>query len=133
LDYYAQPAPKSLGTEWLNQVFNRVLSTYSSEEPLDLLHTVSRHIAHQIVRVLVESNCSSVLVTGGGAKNDFLIEQIRAGFLGDVILPTEEMIDFKEAIVFAFLGALYLAERTNTLPSVTGAKRAAISGVFHTP
>ncbi len=133
LDYYYQSAPKSLGTEWLNQVFTRILSTYSSEEPLDLLHTVTRHIAHQIVRILVDNNCSSILVTGGGAKNNFLIDQIRANFSGEVILPTEELIDFKEAIVFAFLGALYLDEKTSTLPSVTGAKRAAKSGVLHTP
>lgn len=133
LEYYNQPAPKSLGTEWLNQVFKPLISNHSKNEPVDLIHTVSKHIAHQIVRVLVENKCSSVLVTGGGAKNGFLIEEIRAGFNGEVILPSEEMIDFKEAIVFAFLGALYLDKKTNTLPSVTGAKRAAKSGVLHTP
>lgn len=133
LDYYAQSAPKSLGTEWLNQVFNRLLLGYSSEDPMDLLHTVSQHIAHQIVRVLTENRCVSVLITGGGAKNEFLIDLIRTGFGGKVLLPGEELIDFKEAIVFAFLGALYLDGKTNTLPSVTGAKRAAISGVLHTP
>ena len=35
----------------------------------------------------------------------------------------KEIIDFKEAIIFAFLGVLKLEDKTNCLSSVTGAKR----------
>lgn len=132
-DYYYQSAPKSLGTEWLARTFRPLVAAYSEESPIDLLRTISDHIAHQIIRSLNENDCKSVLITGGGAKNTYLIDLIRSNFDGDVKLPSHDLIEFKEAIVFGFLGALYLSRKTNTLNSVTGAKHAVRGGVLHTP
>lgn len=133
LDYYSTPPPRSMGTEWLAENFRPLIRSYSSVNPADLLHTVTSHIAYQISANLNEFSAKSVLVTGGGAKNAFLIEKIKEGFKGEVIIPDEELIDFKEAIIFGFLGARYLAGKPNTIPSVTGAKKAVRGGVLHTP
>jgi anhydro-N-acetylmuramic acid kinase len=83
--------------------------------------------------VLNSANLKSVLVTGGGAKNGFLTERIQHYFKGELILPEQQIIDFKEAIVFAYLGALYLDKRPNALASVTGSSKNTIGGVFHIP
>jgi len=133
LDYYAQPYPKSLGTEWLKDHFISLISSYGNESPRDVLHTVTRHIAHQIGRALNENTAKSVLITGGGAKNNYLIELIREEFRGEVIIPDAELIDYKEAIIFGLLGALYLAGEPSTIKTVTGANRAVCAGVLHTP
>ena len=58
---------------------------------------------------------------------------IREGYTGDIVVPDEETIDFKEAIVFAYLGYKYLSNEANTLSSVTGAERSLSAGVLHKP
>jgi anhydro-N-acetylmuramic acid kinase len=133
LDYYSVPPPKSMGTEWLAENFRPLVTSYSSVNPADLLFTVASHIAYQISANLNEFGVKSVLITGGGAKNTFLINEIKRLFKGEVIIPNEELIDFKEAIIFGFLGALYLGGQPNTIPSVTGAEKAVRGGVLHTP
>ena len=75
----------------------------------------------------------SVLITGGGAKNSHLIELMANLYDGEIILAEAEIIDFKEALIFAYLGYKYLIKETNNVPSVTGAKRALTMGVLHVP
>ena len=74
----------------------------------------------------------NILVTGGGAHNNFLMENLRKGHNRlNFILPTEEIIDYKEAIIFAFLGVLRLSNQANVLKSVTGAKTDSLGGTIH--
>lgn len=131
LDYYSQDGPKSLGWEWVE---NEVLPTLKKEDDeLTKLGTFYSHIAYQIARSLEKNNLKSVFVTGGGAKNSFLIELIKQQFKGEVIIPEKDIIDFKEAIAFAFLGVLRLNNVINVYASVTGARKNSCSGVFFTP
>ena len=131
LEYYQIPSPKSLGTEWLNETFNQLLK--SNFDTRDLMSTIVEHIAIQISSILINEEISSVFITGGGAKNLSLIDQIKNHFKGEVIVPETKLIDFKEALVFAYLGALYLRNESNTITSVTGAERSVCSGVLHIP
>lgn len=131
LNYYHSEGPKSLGTEWLESEFIPILDQY--ENVFDVLRTVSEHIAIQIASILDKENLNSVYLTGGGAKNNFLIERLAHYFKGKIIIPDNKIIDFKEAIVFAFLGARYLRNETTTIASVTGAKQDICSGVLHIP
>ena len=73
------------------------------------------------------------MITGGGANNGYLIDRIKHYFDGNIVIPSENIIEFKEAIIFAFLGQLYLNRFENTLSSVTGASRDVIGGVYHIP
>ena len=131
LPYYQQDAPKSLGTEWLESEFYPLIKFDRDIE--NNLRTVTEHIAIQVSKELDNSGSNRVLVTGGGARNHYLIERIQHYFSGDLILPEETLIDFKEAIVFAYLAALKLHGKPNSLSSVTGAHRNMIGGVIHDP
>ncbi len=77
-----------------------------------------------------------LLVTGGGAHNVYLMQCLRDAVtpLGiELVDCTKEVIDFKEAIVFAFLGLMTLTGRANTLPGVTGASQPVAGGSIHLP
>jgi len=129
LEHFHKSAPKSLGTEWLESDFYPIINKIESLE--NKLRTLIEHTAIEIINVLQSNDISSIYITGGGAKNNFLIERIRLFFKGEVIVPSEEIIDFKEAIIFAFLGARYLRNETTTVKSVTGASIEVSSGTFH--
>ncbi len=129
LEHFHKSAPKSLGTEWLESDFYPIINKIESLE--NKVRTLIEHTAIEIINVLQSNDISSVYITGGGAKNKFLVERIRFFFKGEVIVPSEEIIDFKEAIIFAFLGARYLRNETTTVKSVTGASIEVSSGTFH--
>jgi anhydro-N-acetylmuramic acid kinase len=131
LPYYHEDGPKSLGTEWLETQFYPLLKF--NKTPENNLRTVVEHCAIQISGALEKCSARTVLCTGGGAKNSFVIERIRHYFSGELKLPSEEIIDFKEAIVFAYLAGLKLNGSINSLFTVTGATRNTIGGVIHDP
>jgi anhydro-N-acetylmuramic acid kinase len=128
LPFYHEKPPKSLGVEWLEDNFYPLLVGVPDTNALT---TVYHHIGHQIALVLNRVGAKSVFITGGGAKNDFLMECIRSRYSGNIVLPSSTIIDFKEAIVFAFLGALRLNRENNIWASYTGAKKDSSSGVIH--
>ncbi len=132
LEYYQLPFPKSLGKEW---VFENVITTIDQFEISieNKLRTFTEHIALQIA-----ANCSTwgdsrinMLVTGGGAYNKFLMERIQSQTSTEIILPDKITVDFKEAIIFAFLGYLKYNNINNCLASVTGANHDHSSGVIY--
>lgn len=131
LEFYKQKPPKSLGTEWLEKFFTPLLDRQIDAK--DRISTVAEHIAEQIGRILSEYQIENLLITGGGAKNQYLIEQIRSKTNANIHLPEDDIIDFKEAIIFAFLGCLYQLNIPNTLASVTGSKQDVLGGVLHLP
>ena len=126
LAYYKKIPPKSLGIEWINENIFDILSQFDSHSVEDLLHTYVTHIAHQITVNL--KGIDSVLLTGGGVYNSFLIKQIQKQSATKIVLPEVELIDFKEALIFAFLAVLKLRGEVNCLSSVTGALRNHSSG-----
>lgn len=131
LPFYEKAPPKSLGIEWLEQHFYPLLKFDKDIE--NNLATVVEHIAVQIARTLNDNGLGSVMITGGGAKNGFLIERLQRYFKGEIILPDHQLIDFKEALIFALLGALFLEKEPNCLASVTGASKDVCGGVIHYP
>ena len=131
LGYYTKNAPKSLGTEWLDENFYPLIS--EDLDPKTILRTVSTHIATQITHTLKANNISSVYLSGGGVKNKFLINELKKSYFGNIIVPDEQVIDFKEALIFAFLGYCYLLNRATTIQTVTGSALSLSTGVYHKP
>ena len=125
--YYDKEAPKSLGREFFEEYQHKVIDE-SSLSAKDLLATATEHIAYQIVRATEHLESSKMLITGGGAKNNYLIERIRKMSKHEIIIPETMIIDYKEALIFAFLGALKMEGRINVLSSVTGATSDSSSG-----
>ncbi|KPK84963.1 MAG: hypothetical protein AMS27_08625 [Bacteroides sp. SM23_62_1] len=128
LPYYRREAPKSLGKEWLIHEFSPVID-HSSIPINNKIRTVYEHIAYQISRIPKKDK--NIFITGGGAHNKFLIEMIRKFSKADCILPESNIIDYKEAIIFAFLGLLRVHGEINCLASVTGASRDSCCGAVY--
>ena len=130
-EYYQRTAPKSLGIEWVNSKILPLLEKYSSHSVEDLLNTYTTHIGSLIGKNFDYGQ--NVLVTGGGAKNNFLIKKIKENQFTNFILPSKILIDYKESIIFGFLGVLRLRNEVNCLASVTGSSRDHSSGNIFTP
>tara|TARA_B100002052_G_scaffold29377_1_gene22800 strand:- start:391 stop:1449 length:1059 start_codon:yes stop_codon:yes gene_type:complete len=126
LEYYQSSPPKSLGIEWVDEYIFPLINKYFDYPTEDLLNTLSNHIANQISNNL--KNLDKVLVSGGGAYNDYLIHLIRSKTDSEIILPSKNIIEFKEALIFAFLGVLRLLNINNCYSSVTGASKDHCSG-----
>ncbi len=133
MDFYHQSGPKSLGREWVETLVYPMLERYGLSLE-DKLRTFYEHAAYQISRVIKahpHSNGSGkLLVTGGGAFNKFLIERMDALCPCEIIIPDRQIIEYKEALIFAFLGALYMADIPSCLASVTGAQMDNIGGML---
>lgn len=120
LSFYKHTPPKSLGREWVSQEIMPLLDP--GYHTADLLRTLSEHIAVQIAKAInANPGNGSVLVTGGGARNVFLISLISSLTDAKLISPSDEIIDFKEALIFGFLGLLRFLKIPNVMASVTGA------------
>ena len=128
--YYQSLPPKSLGLEWVNAVCLPILSSFDLPAT-SILRTLTEHMAHQLAAVVQPQQ--RILLTGGGALNQFLIARFSNLTATQLILPKDELIHFKEALVFAFLGMLRLGGLNNVYASVTGASRDHSSGVVFYP
>ena len=126
LEYYKSSPPKSLGIEWVDANIFPLINKYFDYPIEDLLNTLSNHIADQISNNLKEID--RVLVTGGGTYNDYLIDIIRSKTNSEIIIPSKNIIEFKEALIFAFLGVLRYLNINNCYSSVTGASKDHCSG-----
>lgn len=131
IDFYSQPPPKSLGMEWVTTHMNPILKSFELDAK-SVLRTYVEHIAIQIATV-VSSERSSILLTGGGAKNKFLVKRLQALTPSKIVIPSNEIIDYKEALIFALLGLLRSQNQVNCLRTVTGAKKDHSSGLIFTP
>jgi anhydro-N-acetylmuramic acid kinase len=124
LDFYAQQGAKSLGREWVEEVFFKKVNACNISLH-DKLRTVCEHVAAQVAQC---AQGSAMLATGGGAFNKFLMQRIADLSPCEVVIPDVQTVNFKEALVFAFLGALYVADQPNSLASSTGARHDSIGG-----
>ena len=143
--YYDQPYPKSLandfGTHTIYPMFGSLAETHTE----DALRTYAEHIAQQVRRALVMLLAASgashaggarMLVTGGGAFNQFLVSRIRdlLAPLGlETVVADESLAAYKEALIMAFLGVLRWREEVTVLASVSGARQDSIGGALWKP
>ena len=132
LRFYHQAYPKSLGLEWVKDKIIAKIDDYKLSIK-DVLKTFVEHIAFQISKEINKKNDASVLVTGGGAYNLFLLERIISLTNNEIVIPTKIIIEYKEALIFGLLGVLKLKNEINCLSSVTGAKKDHSSGVIFIP
>lgn len=129
LDFYKTTGTKSLGREWVEEVFFPVLNSFEISTQ-NKLNTVCEHIALQIAKHAKDSKAKT-LITGGGAYNSYLLERIKFHVQAEVIVPDKQTIEFKEALIFAFLGLLRFEQENNTLASATGASADSTGGAIY--
>lgn len=120
-NFYKTEPPKSLGKEWYLGSVQPILENFSAFE-INKLHTLCQHIAYQIGQITKTygSKSSKMLVTGGGAFNSFLMEKIQEETEIQLIVPNHDLVSYKEALIFAFLGILRVRGEHNCLKKVTG-------------
>lgn len=131
LPFYKKATPKSLGIEWVNAEIVPLLQHFNRHRIEDLLHTYSFHIAQEISRNLPLEG--KVLFSGGGAYNLYLMEMIERESSATIVLPSSQIIEFKEAIAFAFLGVLRDLDQPNCFAQFTGSKMDHSSGKIFYP
>lgn len=130
LEYYKKSFPKSLGFEFVKEIVLPLIEEYPISIE-DKMHTFTEHIAFQ-TSIALPNQKGKILITGGGAYNDFLIERIQFHLPKlEIIIPDNKTLEFKEALIFALLGVLKLRNEINVLSSVTGAKMDHSSGVIY--
>lgn len=121
LGFYKTSGPKSLGMEFVRDAIFSLTSKYRQLIP-DLLCTFCEHISLRIASALPEKK-GKMIVTGGGAYHDFLMGRIGHHLPQmQVVIPSEKILEFKEALIFGLLGVLKLRGEINVLSSVTGAR-----------
>ena len=132
IPYFNLTGPKSLGREWVEKEIFSLLNTndHSTE---DIACTVYHHIQFQIEKILRQFSIQTCLLSGGGTHNKFLLDLIQQNSLTKLIIPEKKIIDFKESLIFAFLGLMRFIGENNTLSSVTGAKKNSSGGCIFLP
>lgn len=132
LSFYHKNPPKSLGIEWVKSDVLPLIDSFSIPE-IDILATYTYHIAKELASCLPDSSQARALITGGGAYNTFLMEQVQKATPCQIILPDPRLIDYKEALIFGLLGILRLRNEINVLHSVTGAPMDHSAGFIYAP
>tara|TARA_S200000501_G_scaffold377390_1_gene435607 strand:+ start:257 stop:1324 length:1068 start_codon:yes stop_codon:yes gene_type:complete len=129
ISYYNSKYPKSLSIEWVeNKIFPIINSFKISTN--DVLRTYIEHIAIQISNNLKGDNLK-ILISGGGVKNKFLMKRIKELSTENLEIISENITDYKEALIFGFMGVLKICNEINCLKSVTGANIDHSSGVMY--
>lgn len=138
LPYYASKPPKSLGAEWVQHAFFPILKKYSINT-YDMLCTVAEHIAFQIGEVIRRMGATpgTMLITGGGYFNTYLRERIcdicsNFGVKVDETVSSST-VEYKEALIFAFLGLMVLLGKPNITAHSTGVTSPILGGAIHLP
>jgi anhydro-N-acetylmuramic acid kinase len=130
LDFYKIAPPKSLGLEWVQKEILPLIDAYKITIS-SILSTFVEHIAIQIADIIKDSG--SVLITGGGVFNSFLMQRIEKHSNVKIKQAPDALIHYKEALIFAFLGMLKIDNQINCLKSVTGASKNHSSGLIFLP
>lgn len=132
--YYGQQPPKSLANDFgTDEVFPLIESFNLSNK--DALRTYVAHIVAQIKasieHIAKPGSASRMLITGGGAFNTFLVDELQKVIqpLGiEIVIPDSQLVQYKEALIMALMGVLRWRQEYNVLSSVTGASRDSIGG-----
>lgn len=102
----------------------------------DRLQTVAAWVGKSIGDAGTKQGYAStdrLLVTGGGTHHPDVVRQLTNTWPGEVVIPMKEWIDFKEAILFAYFGAMRWRGETFTRKELTGATQNTIGGAVYLP
>ncbi|MDX1409843.1 MAG: anhydro-N-acetylmuramic acid kinase, partial [Saprospiraceae bacterium] len=126
----------SLDNNWIRATYLPILDTRHSvaNKMRTVVEFIARSVAIQVNDQPGDSE-QTMLITGGGTHNLFLIARIQANLLPQtrIIIPERTIIDYKEAILIALCGALRLHNLPNAFASATGALHDTVNGDFWDP
>ena len=134
--FYRRPMPKSTGTEYFHAEYVRERLGPRHLEGPDLFATLTELTARTASEAINAFALERVVASGGGTRNPFLLERLRAHLEAPLMLTDDLGLpaDAKEAYLFALLGYLSARGQPGVVPgragrTATGAERASILGV----
>ncbi len=142
--YFRRLPPKSTGREAFGRAFAQRLAEEAPRRglyPEDVLATVTAFTARSVAEaindfVLPKMPVDEILVSGGGARNPFLLHMLHE-YLPWVTLRTIDEVgidpDAKEAMAFAVLANETVHGLPGNCPGATGAKRPTVLGKICLP
>ena len=134
--FQAQP-PKTAGREQFGQAFVQQMLDYSKTSHFeDLVCTATeltaRSVAAAVTRfVLAETAVQQLIVSGGGARNAFLMQRLQSALADIKVLSSDDLglpTAAKEAIGFAILANETLHLHAGNVPTATGARHPVVLG-----
>ncbi|CAN7989352.1 unnamed protein product [Ixodes hexagonus] len=141
-DYYKALFPKSLGMDFGPEILYPLIRA-RDPTTCDALRTFTEHICNQVAAIVQQVKDrvgegswpkeSKMLVTGGGARNTFLVQRLSEALKAHgilVVVPTDELVKFKEALMTAALGVLRVREEANFFRKVSGSQRDSVGGAL---
>lgn len=141
--FISKRPPKSTGREYYGKEFiEPLIKKYRELSKYDLIATATSFTAYAVFKnyelfIKNKIKIDELFVSGGGAKNKFLIEQLGSYFGKNVKISSVEKLgisaDAKEAICFAVLANETISGNPSNLPKVTGAKKKTILGKICLP
>jgi anhydro-N-acetylmuramic acid kinase len=134
--YFLLAAPKSTGREqfnlpWLQQNLSSIprnIDPQVVQATLVMLSTGT--IAKQVLQF---KDVEQVYICGGGARNEFLVEELESELHECELFTTDELgveADAVEAMAFAWLAYAHVNNIQGSVASVTGATKGAVLGTF---
>lgn len=142
-NFIERKPPKSTGREQYGDSFiSPLLEEFEEVSKNDWLHTVAHFVAYTVYRnyekfVKEETVIDELFISGGGAKNAFLLKCFKEEFGSEVEVKVIDEIgispDAKEAICFAVLANETVSGHPSNKPESTGASRPAILGKICVP
>jgi len=131
-NYYNQSAPKSLSNQYVQTNFIELINKFDDSIE-HKLRTCTEHIVQQICKDTNVLPKGKLLATGGGTLNSFLIDRLQKASKHTILVPDKKLVNFKEAMVFGFMGVLRIRNKINCYATVTGASKDSSCGVIYYP
>ncbi len=125
--YFEQSYPKSTGREKFNKVWLQSHLAGRTHDPADIQRTLLEFTALSISNEVLRFNRDMVMLCGGGAKNSFLVERIKA-LMPNIEVAIAQNADEIEAMTFAWLAYKRMHNEKVNLKDVTGARENAVLG-----
>ncbi len=130
--YFGRPAPKSTGRELFNLAWlDAALAEFPNVPAVDVQATLAELTAATIADAVPRGGVDRLLVCGGGVHNTDLQQRLARRMGGTSVETTDDHgvpADWLEAMAFAWLAWARLHAVPGKLPSVTGARQAAVLG-----
>lgn len=127
--------PKSTGREDYGESFLKLTDEFIGKYPnKDIISTITEYTTYCIYysyEKFIDKVVDEIIVSGGGAKNNFIMERLKMLFPKSEVKPLNKngiTVDNKEAVLFAVLANETINFKTSNLPQVTGAGKQVIQG-----
>ena len=140
--YFAKSPPKTTGREEFGETFALDLMRRAGERGLGLEDTVATATALTVESIARAYECllpggskvDEVYVSGGGARNRFMMEALADRLDPTPVLEYDALgypSEAKEAMLMALLASEHVMSTPANVPRATGAKRAVVLGALH--